>query len=69
MEINTEYNERNTSKTVNNIKYLKNSTIFPSKHATFDNTRTFILIFKQIKIQIYIYRTILYSIDLFYEQV
>lgn len=42
---------------------FKNSTICPSKHATSDNTRTFILIFKQIKIQIYIYSTILYSIN------
>lgn len=56
-----------TSQQYKNI--FKNSTICPSKHATSDNTRTFILIFKQIKIQIYIYSTILYSIDLFYEHV
>lgn len=59
-----------TIKSVKNIKIaLKNSTICPSKHAASNNTRTFILIFKQIKIQIYIYSTILYSIDLFYEYV
>lgn len=56
-----------TSQQYKNI--FKNSTICPSKHAASNNTRTFILIFKQIKIQIYIYSTILYSTDLFYEQV